>query len=152
MTTPRQTSGDTDTAADAKSLIAAQIAQTARQYLDHQRSRPGATGRSADGSVEVSLDGLGDVTAVTIQAPGIPEETAAKLALAFQQAWTDAGRQVALTTAHSTPLADQPGVAELIQEQISERYPPPIPPEQKQPAPRTDSDEDFGDEPIMRRR
>jgi hypothetical protein len=151
MTTPRQPSGDQDTATDAKSLIAAQIAQTARQYLDHQKSRPGATGRSEDRSVEVTLDGLGDVTAVTVRAPGIPEETAAKLALAFHQAWTDAGRQVALATAHSTPLADQPAVAELVREQINERYRRPDPPERERPAARTGDDEDFGEQSIMRR-
>lgn len=152
MTTSRQTRDDADATIDAKRLITEQIAQAARQYLDHQRSRPGSTGRSSDGTVEVTLNGLGDVTAVTIRTPGIPEETATKLALAFQQAWTDAGRQIALTTAHSTPLADQPGVAELIQEQISERYRQPGPPEQEQPAARTDSDEDFGEQSIMRRR
>lgn len=141
-----------DTTIDAKRLITARIAETARQYLDHQRARPGATGRSADRSVEVTLDGLGDVTAVTVRAPGIPEQAAAKLALAFQQAWSDAGRQVALATAHSTPLADQPDVAELIREQISERYHRSDPPEQERPAARIDDDEDFGGESIMRRR
>lgn len=152
MTTPRQTGGDTDGTVDAKRLITEQIAQTARQYLDHQRSRPGATGRSVDGSVEVTLNGLGDVTAVTIRAPGIPEETATKLARAVQQAWTDAGRQVALATANSTPLADQPGVAELVQEQINERYRQPDPPEQERPTARPGGDEDFGEQSIMRRR
>jgi DNA-binding protein YbaB len=152
VTTPRRTGGDTDAAADAKRLISEQIGQVARQYLDHQRSRPGATGRSVDGSVEVALNGLGDVTAVTVRAPGLPEETATRLALAFQQAWTDAGRQVALATAQNTPLADQPGVAELVQEQISERYRQPDPPEQERPAARAAGDEDFGEQPIMRRR
>jgi hypothetical protein len=152
MTTPRQTSGDAVATTDAKRVITEQIGQIARQYLDHQRSRPGATGRSADGSVEVALNGLGDVTAVTIRAPGIPEETATKLALAFQQAWTDAGRQVALATAQSTPLADQPGVAELVREQINERYRQPDSPEQEQLAAEPDGEEDFGEQSIMRRR
>ena len=152
MTTPRPTSGDTDGTVDAKRLITEQIAQTARQYLDHQRSRPSATGRSVDRSVEVTLNGLGDVTAVTIRAPGIPAEVATKLALAVQQAWTDAGRQVALATAHSTPLVDQPGVAELVQEHINERYRQPDPPDQERPTARTNGDEDFGEQPIMRRR
>lgn len=137
-----------DPAIDIKQRIGEQIAQVTRQFMDTQRARPGAVGRSPDGSVEVTLDGLGDVTDVRVQLDDVPREIADKLAAAFRQAWMDAGRQVALATAKSTPLADRPGIAELVEEQIDQRYGTPDEPE---PTDRpTDDDDNFGESSPLR--
>lgn len=149
MTTPRQERA-MDPAIDIKQRIGEQIAQVTRQFMDTQRSKPGAVGRSPDGSVAVTLDGLGDVTDVRVQLDDVPQETADKLATAFRQAWMDAGRQVALATAKSTPLADRPGIAELVEEQIDQRYSTPAEPDPTDPPPAADDDDNFGESSPLR--
>jgi DNA-binding protein YbaB len=131
-----------DPAIDIKQRITDQIAQVTRQYMDNQRSQPGAVGRSQDGSVAVTLDGLGDVTDVRIDTEDVPAETATKLAAAFRQAWMDAGRQVALAAAKDNPLTERPGIAELVEEQIDQRYGTPAEPHE--------DDESFGEDSPLR--
>lgn len=101
-------------------------ADAAREYLATQRAKPGATGRSPDGTVEVTVDGLGDVTDVRVHAPDVPPEVAARLAAAMKAAWTAAARAHAVAETGG-PLARQAGLAE----QINERFGPP-----PHPAPR----------------
>ncbi|MCT2586735.1 YbaB/EbfC family nucleoid-associated protein [Actinophytocola gossypii] len=137
-------------------------AQTAREYLDTQRSRPGATGRSPDGTVEVTVNGLGDVSDVRVHARDVPPEVAARLADAMKAAWNTAARAHAVAETDN-PLANQPGFAELVEEQINERYGPPPEPENPQqaatpgtrPAARPrgteDEEENFGATSIMQR-
>jgi hypothetical protein len=97
----------------------------ARAYVASQRARPGATARSPDGTVAVTVNGLGDVTDVRVEAREVPAEVAGRIAAAVRCAWAAAARSVALAAADDNPLARRPGLGEFIQEQIDERYGPP---------------------------
>jgi hypothetical protein len=111
-----------DPTIDVGRRLTEDVARMTREYMDRQRSAPGGAGRSADGSVEVTLDGLGDITDVTVHAKDLPPEVARRLALAFRQAWMDAARQVATHAAENSPVARRAGMAEFVQEQITTRY------------------------------
>ncbi|MFC4857344.1 hypothetical protein [Actinophytocola glycyrrhizae] len=126
----------------------------ARTYVASQLARPGATGLSPDGAVAVTVNGLGDVTDVRVTASEVTPEVAARLAGQFRAAWAAAARSQAVAAADDNPLARQPGLAEFFDEQIDERYHPPVPdqpPSTRQPARRVpaDDDVDFSDNTIM---
>lgn len=127
-------------------------ASAAREYFAAQRAKPGATGRSPDGAVEVTVNGLGDVTDVRVHARDVPPDVAARLAAAMKAAWTAAARAHAVAETDN-PLARQAGLAELVEEQINERFGPPPrqarPPHEARRSSVRNEDEDFSESSFM---
>lgn len=128
----------------------------AKQWLDRRRSNPDSVGQSPDGLVTVTLNGLGDVTEVRIRPDELPQGVAERIAGAFTAAWRSAARAAAQSNMERGPLASQPGIAEIVREEIGERYGPPAespaPPATPRPAPGgAQEDDDFFGAPIMRR-
>lgn len=108
----------------------------ARGYFAAQRRKPGTTGRSPDGLVEITVDGLGDLSNVRITGGGVPEEVAARIGRACLVAWRAARGTAARTQAEEIARTGQsPEIAELLSNEIDSRYGPPMP-AAPQPGPR----------------
>lgn len=116
------------------------VAGLTREYLSRKRAEPPLTGRSPDGSAQVSIDGLGDITDITITSPDVPRATAVRIANAVRDAWRDAAKARAAAEQAQSPLGTKPAYAQLFDEEVNARYQTELPAE---PAPRADPDADF---------